>query len=165
MNHHEPLAIASHARVTGALFAHRASAETIRDRLGGGNRHTVIEARPGETIREALTRKMLRLTLTGAASGAVVLALLVGFGALAAGLEPGTSAGIGAAIALTGGPFFGALTGFSLAVVRSEALEVLLPHLPATRGGALLVIHGSGRPAEVELQAAMSRASPVGEVR
>lgn len=163
--HHEPLSIASRAHVTGALFAHRASAETIRDRLGGSQRHRVIAARPDETIPEALTRQMARLTLTGAASGAVLLALLVGLASLAAGLEPGTSGGIAAAIALTGGPFFGALTGFSLATVRGEALELLLPHLPATRGAALLVIRGPSHPAEVALQAAVSRGSPAGELR
>ena len=61
-----------------------------------------------------------RLAMTGALLGSVILGTLVTLGALAATADLGQALGIGVAVALTGGPFFGGLVGFALAVHAAE---------------------------------------------
>ena len=76
-----------------------------------------------------------RFAVTGALIGSLVLGSSVTLGALAVSAETGQALGVGAAVALTGGPFFGALVGFAMAVHAAEARAgarlVPLPTAPA----------------------------------
>lgn len=59
--------------------------------------------------------------MIGALIGSVALGTTVGLGTMAAFSDVGQGLGVGVAVALTGGPFFGALVGFSKAVHSAEA--------------------------------------------
>lgn len=70
-----------------------------------------------------------RLAMTGALVGSLVLGTLTAVVAAVASGSAGYALGLGGAVALTGGPFFGALVGFAKAVHAAElsAAEALLP--------------------------------------
>lgn len=76
-----------------------------------------------------------RLATTGALIGSLSLGSLASVAALAGSLEVGQALGVGAAVALTGGPFFGALVGFAMAVHAAESVAgatlVTVPVVPA----------------------------------
>lgn len=62
-----------------------------------------------------------RMAMTGALVGAVALGLVVTLVTFLATADSGQALGVGVAVALTGGPFFGGLTGFAMAVHAAEA--------------------------------------------
>lgn len=70
-----------------------------------------------------------RLAMTGALVGSLVLGTVVAVVAAVASGSAGYAMGLGGAVALTGGPFFGSLVGFAMAVHAAEvsAAEALLP--------------------------------------
>lgn len=59
--------------------------------------------------------------MIGALIGSIALGTTIGLGTMAAFSDVGQGLGVGMAVALTGGPFFGALVGFSRAVHNAEA--------------------------------------------
>lgn len=62
-----------------------------------------------------------RMAMIGALTGSVVLGLLVTVITLVLTSDVGQALGVGVAVALTGGPFFGGLTGFAMAVHAAES--------------------------------------------
>lgn len=62
-----------------------------------------------------------RLSMTGALIGSIVLGVVVTLVTFLATSDVGQALGVGAAVALTGGPFFGGLIGFALAVHAAES--------------------------------------------
>lgn len=61
-----------------------------------------------------------RSAVLGGLAGSLGIGTVVTLASLAASAEVGQALGIGAAVALTGGPFFGALAGFAIAVRAAE---------------------------------------------
>jgi hypothetical protein len=62
-----------------------------------------------------------RMAMTGALVGALVLGVVVTLVTYLATADSGQALGVGVAVALTGGPFFGGLTGFAMAVHEAES--------------------------------------------
>lgn len=134
-------------RAMVAVVAHR-SARSAHDRLVAGL--------PGRSIRtwssgpaagvvdELAHRDMVRFACRGSLTGSVLLgALTLAIAMSAAGQPLGVGAGLGAAVALTGGVFFGGLMGFFLAVMRWEDVHAAVrSHRRGGRSLAVLVVEG-----------------------
>jgi hypothetical protein len=88
-----------------------------------GARRRVIRTQPGETVEDALALRLGPAVLRGAAAGGVGFGLVSTLLALFAGISPGVALGLGAAVGLTGGPFFGSLASYASAVRLSELVH------------------------------------------
>lgn len=108
------------------------------DRLAD-RRVRVIRPDPGETVEDALHRRLGELTLRGSLLGAAVFAVLTALGAIAiAGADPAAAAGLGLAVGLTGGPFFGSFAAFASALHFNQAVRNALDVDLSTTAGTLV---------------------------
>jgi hypothetical protein len=140
-------------RAMVAVLAHP-SASDAHDRLVAGL--------PGRSIRtwsssaaegvvdELAHRDMVRFASRGALTGSVALGAITLAIAMSAASQPlGVGAGLGAAVALTGGVFVGGLMGFFLAVMRWEdAHASVRSHRRHRRSLAVLIVEGDFDPQE-----------------
>lgn len=111
-----------------------------------GSRARAIHTRPGETIGEALHRGLAPAALRGGAVGGVVVGLATALVTLLLGGDLAAAAGIGTAVALTGGPFLGSLAGFSSALHLAERVGTVLGPDTELRGAHLVLAWPSHRP-------------------
>lgn len=134
-------------RATLAVVAHAAAGPAHRD---------LQEALPGCSVRtwssddaEAMLddvahRDLVRFAARGAVIGSVLLGVLtLALTVVAAGQPIGVGVGLGAAVALTGGIFFGSLMGFFAATLRWEdARAELRSHGRSAEGPGVVIVEG-----------------------
>lgn len=102
-------------------------------------------------VEEIAHRDLVRFALRGALVGGIFLGSMTFAVAVSVAAQPtGTGAGLGAAVALTGGSFFGSLMGFFVAVLRWEDTQATVRSHGRSGGAAgVLVVEGDHDPAEV----------------
>jgi hypothetical protein len=147
------MAVSPDERAMVAVVAHR-SAGSAHDRLVAGlpgrSVRTWSSSPAAGVVDELAHRDMVRFASRGALTGSALLGALTLAVAMSAASQPvGVGAGLGAAVALTGGVFFGGLMGFFRAVMRWEDAHAAVRS--PRRGGrslAVVVVEGDLDPGE-----------------
>lgn len=110
--------------LVAAVCATAAEIEAARQRLGG--RARIVHAEGQETAMAALERRVAAWAVRGAVVGGLVLGVVSAVVAGLLGASPAAAGGIALAVAVTGGPFLGSLTGFSTALHINERIAAAL---------------------------------------
>ncbi len=140
-------------RAIVAVVARR-SARSAHERLVAGlpgrSIRTWSSSPAAGVVDELAHRDMVRFASRGAPIGSVLLGALTLAIAMSAASQPlGVGAGLGAAVALTGGVFFGGLMGFFLAVMRwDDVHSAVRSHRRRGQALAVLVVEGDFDPGE-----------------